>query len=128
LKAILDTHAFLWWLLADPRLSAMGRSVIEEPANDILVSAITGYEIAAKTTRGRLVLPGRPAAFVGSRVSSEGFVALSVNLEHAVRAGILPDIHRDPIDRILVAQAQIEGLPIITADPLIARYEVETIW
>ncbi len=128
MKAILDTHAFLWWLLADERLSAISRSVIEQPENDILVSAITGYEIASKATRGRLVLPGSPSAFVGSRVSSEGFAPLAVSLEHAVRAGILPDIHRDPFDRILIAQAQVEGLPILTADPLIAQYDVETIW
>lgn len=128
MRVILDSHAFLWWLLDDPQLSDSSREIIGQPENDIVVSAITGYELTAKAARGRIALPGNPATFVGSRLSSEGFVSLPIGLEHATRAAVLPDIHRDPFDRILVAQAQIEGLPILTADPLIARYDVETIW
>ncbi len=128
MQALLDTHAFLWWMADDPRLSAEARAVIGDGANDILVSAAVAYEIAIKVAAGRLDLPAQPEDYLPLRIESEGFEELPIALSHALRAAALPPIHRDPFDRLIVAQAQLEGLPILTVDPMIARYEVETIW
>jgi PIN domain nuclease of toxin-antitoxin system len=128
-RVLLDTHAFLAWSSAGgARLTERARDVLADAGTEVLLSAASGFEIATKATRGRLELPDDPRRFIPSRVARYGFHVLPISLEHAVRAGILPDIHRDPFDRILIAQAQVEGLPILTADPLIARYDVETIW
>jgi len=129
LRVLLDTHAFLAWTSAGgARLTPLARDVIADAETDVLLSAVSGFEIAAKAARGRLDLPEDAGRFVPSRVARHGFHVLPISLEHALRGGMLPDIHRDPFDRILIAQAQIEGLPILTADPMIARYDVETIW
>lgn len=126
---LLDTHAFLWWVSeSGSRLSDRAREVIATPGFIGLFSAASGYEIAAKVALGKLELPADPARYLPNRIAHHRFEVLPVALDHAVRAGLLPAIHRDPWDRILVAQAQAERIPIVTADPLIARYDVETIW
>jgi PIN domain nuclease of toxin-antitoxin system len=128
MRALLDTHTFLWWVLDAPRLSIECRRILEDGANEILLSAVSGYELAYKANVGRLTLPDAPEAYVRDRLEANGFGALAIDLGHALRAAGLPVIHRDPFDRLLVAQAQLEGLPIITADPAIAQYDVEVIW
>ena len=128
MRAILDTHAFLWWVLDIPRLSAEARSILEDGANELLFSAASAYELTIKAQSGRLALPEPADSYVPSRLAANAFEPLSIELAHALRAGALPAIHRDPFDRMLVAQAQIEGLPILTADPAISHYDVETIW
>jgi PIN domain nuclease of toxin-antitoxin system len=127
-RALLDTHAFLWWVLDSSALSDVGRDLMGDGRNDLYVSAASAMEIAIKARRGRLALPEPPESYVPSRLVSEGFTAMPVELGHALRVARLPDIHRDPFDRLLVAQAQVEGIPIVTADPAIAQYDVETIW
>jgi PIN domain nuclease of toxin-antitoxin system len=92
------------------------------------VSVVSALEISAEAARGRLELPDVANRYVPRVIERHGFTTLSVHLAHALRAGSLPDVHRDPFDRLLIAQAQVEGIPIITADPAIGRYEVETIW
>ena len=128
MRAILDTHAFLWWVLDVPRLSADARSLMSDGSNELLFSAASAYELTIKAQSGRLTLPETPDTYVPSRLAANAFEPLSIELAHALRAGMLPVIHRDPFDRMLVAQAQVEGLPILTADPAISRYDVETIW
>lgn len=128
MRALLDTHTFLWWVLDVPRLSADARSILEDGANELLFSAASAYELTIKAETGRLTLPEPAASYIPSRLAANAFESLSVELPHAVRAGSLPSIHRDPFDRMLVAQGQVEGLPILTADPAISRYDVETIW
>lgn len=128
MKALLDTHAFLWWVLDSPALSEASRELMGDGRNDLYLSAASAMEIAIKARRGRLALPEPPESYVPSRLVSEGFHALPVEIAHALRVARLPDIHRDPWDRLLVAQAQVEGIPIVTADPAIAQYDVETIW
>ncbi|HEX5149122.1 MAG TPA: type II toxin-antitoxin system VapC family toxin [Candidatus Limnocylindrales bacterium] len=128
MRAILDTHVFLWWVLDLPRLSVEARSIIQDGANELLFSTASAYELTIKAHNGRLSLPEPPDSYVPSRLAANAFESLSIELAHALRAGSLPAIHRDPFDRMLVAQAQIEGLPILTADPAISRYDVETIW
>jgi PIN domain nuclease of toxin-antitoxin system len=127
-RALLDTHTFLWWVLDVPRLSAESRTILEDGANELLFSAASAFEIALKARSGRLTLPESPEAYVPDRLIANSFTRLAIDLGHALRAGTLPWIHRDPFDRLLIAQAQMEGLPILTADPVISRYDVETIW
>jgi PIN domain nuclease of toxin-antitoxin system len=92
------------------------------------LSAASAWEIAIKVQTGRLHLPVSPAEFVPQHMQESGFGALPVQITHALRVHELPPLHRDPFDRLLVAQAQSENLPIITVDPLIRQYEVNTIW
>jgi PIN domain nuclease of toxin-antitoxin system len=127
-RALLDTHAFLWWVLDVPRLSADARSILEDGANELVFSTASAYELTIKSQSGRLTLPEPADSYVPSRLAANAFEAMTIELAHALRAGMLPPIHRDPFDRMLVAQAQVEGLPILTADPAISRYDVETIW
>jgi PIN domain nuclease of toxin-antitoxin system len=128
MRVLLDTHAFLWWLTEPERLSDRSRDVIGDESTAVHVSAVTAYELAYKAERGRLSLPERPGAYVTSRLASNGFDALGLTVLHALRAAELPAIHRDPFDRMLIAQAQSEGIALVTADPAITRYDVETIW
>jgi PIN domain nuclease of toxin-antitoxin system len=128
-RVLLDTHVFLWWVSeGGVRVSDRARELIATAETVSFFSAASAYEIAAKVSAGRLELPSSPWRYIPARVARHGFAVLPVDLEHALRAGELPAVHRDPWDRMLVAQAQLEGVPIVTADPLISRYEVETIW
>ena len=128
MKALLDTHAFLWWDLDDPHLSSLAAELIADGETEILVSAASLWEIALKVGHGRLELPGPVERYVPARLAKYRFGTMSVTGEHALRVARLPMIHRDPFDRLLIAQAQIEGLPIVTADPAIGRYDVHVIW
>jgi len=96
--------------------------------NDLVLSAATAWEIAIKHANGQLELPDRPEAYVALRMGLDDLDPLPIELSHALRAGTLPPIHRDPFDRLLVAQSQLEELPILTPDPNIARYRVSVIW
>lgn len=128
MRALLDAHAFIWWVLDSPKLSNESRRILADGENEIVVSVASAYEIVYKAGQGSLTLPDSPAEYVRSRIRENGFATLAIELNHAVRAGALPRIHGDPFDRMLVAQAQVEGIPILTADPAIARYDVEVIW
>jgi PIN domain nuclease of toxin-antitoxin system len=127
-RALLDSHTFIWWVLDAPQLSGRCRAILSDVSNDILMSVASSYEIAYKAERGRLTLPEPPAEYLRDRLAANAFGSLAIEMPHALRAASLPAIHGDPIDRIIVAQAQIESIPILTADPAIGRYEVETIW
>jgi PIN domain nuclease of toxin-antitoxin system len=128
MKILLDTHAFLWWITDDRRLSPRAREVISNDENELFVSATTGWEIAIKVRIGRLELPDDPERFVPEQLRINTFKPLSVGMDHALHVSILPDHHRDPFDRMLIAQAQVEGMPIVSADPNIEKYQVEVIW
>ncbi len=129
MKVLLDAHALLWWVTAGgSRLSERARAVIGDASTDGLVGAGVLYEIAIKAQIGRLELPASADVYLPRLLRRYDFGVLAVEEAHALRAGALPMIHRDPWDRLLVAQAQIDNLPIITADPAIAQYDVETIW
>jgi PIN domain nuclease of toxin-antitoxin system len=129
LRILLDTHAFLWWASeGGARLSDRARDLLSDGATDVALSIASVWEIAIKVGGGRLVLPDAVERYVPDRLRHHGFELMSIELPHAFRAGALPHIHSDPFDRMLIAQAQIEGIPIITADAAINRYDVETIW
>jgi PIN domain nuclease of toxin-antitoxin system len=127
-KVLIDTHAFLWWDVDDGRLSERARSVLRDGANDVLISAASVWEVAIKAAKGRLDLPGDLHAYVADRLRRYRWTALAIDERHAVRAAGLPMIHADPFDRMLVAQSQVEGIPLVSSDPAITRYDVETIW
>jgi PIN domain nuclease of toxin-antitoxin system len=128
MRALLDTHAFLWWNLDDPQLSQTAREFISSGRNDVFVSATSAWEIAIKAAKGRLLLPETPDRYVAGRIRQHRFSALPIELSHALQVYGLPPLHSDPFDRLLVAQSQLESMPIITADTDIPRYEVDVIW
>jgi len=123
-RLLVDTHALLWWLTDDPGLSAAAREALAEPANDVLVSAASIWEIAIKRALGKLTAPDDLPA----RIEAQGFDWLAVNAEHAWRVRELPAHHRDPFDRLLVAQCLVEQLPIVSADPRFGAYGVDARW
>lgn len=112
----------------DPRLSRRARELIADGANQLFFSAASGWEIAIKAQLGRLQLTNTPARFIPEQLAVNAIEVLPVQLSHALRVFSLPPHHRDPFDRLLVAQAQLEVLPILTADPQLARYAVRVIW
>ncbi len=120
MRLLLDTHAFLWWETNDAHLPETLRSAIASPRNEVLVSAVTVWEIAIKRASGKLIF----GQAVGKAIEAHGFLPLSITVEHAELAGTLPQFHRDPFDRLLVAQAQLEGLVLATVDEQILRYQV----
>lgn len=128
MRLLLDTHAFLWAVMGSDRLSGRARDLIDDAGTECCLSAASAYEIAVKAAKGHLVLPEDPDTYIRTRVATMRLQPLPVTLEHAAAAAMLPLIHADPWDRLLVAQARLEAVPILTADRLIQRYEVETIW
>lgn len=127
MRILLDTHCWLWMLLASDRFTPEGRAHITTPENELLLSAGSVWEIAIKHALGRLRLPMEPAEYVPNRLAATGIVSLAIDYRHALRVGQLPRHHRDPFDRVLIAQAQVEGIPILTSDPHFARYDVEVL-
>ena len=128
MRALLDTHTFLWWNLDDPQLSETARMFITKGDNEIFLSAASAWEIAIKAAKGRLILPERPDQYVADRMRLHRFSALPIELSHALEVYRLPAIHQDPFDRLLIAQSQLEDLPILTIDPEIGLYQVNVIW
>ena len=128
MRALLDTHAFLWWIADSARLSAVARDVISDEANDILVSAASAWEIATKFRIGKL--PGAEAVALdfAAQISGQGFEELAIDVSEAGRAGRLPGPHRDPFDRMLVAQALLRELPVVSVDSVFDRYGVSRLW
>lgn len=120
MRLLLDTQVLLWWLDGDRRLGADAVARIEQDETDVYVSAATAWEIAVKRAAGKLVAPFDVAA----ELEAEGFLPLGITVEHGVAAGGLPLHHTDPFDRMLVAQAQTEGMWLVTADAAIQRYDV----
>ena len=121
-RLLLDTHAFVWCLSEVPKLAEGARAAIADPRNEVFVSAITGWEVAVKRAKGRMTAPDNLSAMVDEK----GFTHLPLTFHHAEQAGNLPMHHRDPFDRFLIAQAQAEGLVLVTRDARIPLYGVRT--
>jgi PIN domain nuclease of toxin-antitoxin system len=128
MRVLVDTHAFLWWINDDPQLSESVRQIIGNAENVLYFSAASGWEIAIKYRLGKLELPAEPESFVIQEIQSNRFRPLPIELNHALHTYSLPMLHRDPFDRVLIAQSQLESLPILTVDRAIRQYEVATIW
>jgi PIN domain nuclease of toxin-antitoxin system len=129
MRILLDTHCWLWWVSEPERLREAARNQIADGRNTILLSAASSWEIAIKYALGKLPLPEPPEDFVPKRLSRDAILGLPVEHLHALRVAALPDHHRDPFDRLLIAQAQVEGIPIMTVDPQFRLYDqIEIIW
>jgi PIN domain nuclease of toxin-antitoxin system len=122
-KVLLDTHVLLWWLAAEPVLPKSARDVIADPDTVVVVSAATAWEIAIKRAKGRLEAPDD----LGGALRDNAFENLPITVEHALAAGALPWHHADPFDRMLIAQAQLESLTLVTADPHFSAYSVDVL-
>lgn len=128
MKLLLDTHALLWWLFDDPQLSNMARTVMADANNHIYVSSASAWEISTKHRIGKLPDIGDIPERLPYYLRKERFEVLPISLEHALYAGKLHGPHRDPFDRMLMAQSGLEKLPVVTRDPVFAEYRVHTIW
>ena len=128
MKLLLDTHAFLWWLDSDARLSHKARALIADPRGEVFVSIATVWEIAIKAALGQLEMPVDLGGFLRRQLQSNGFASLPITFDHAVAVRDLPPHHRDPFDRLLACQSRIEGLPLVSADSTIAAYGADVVW
>lgn len=128
MRILLDTHALLWWLEDTPALSAHARAVIGDPGTAVLVSTASIWEVAIKARLGRLDVPDDLEGFFTRQLSENGFDVLPVHLRHAALVRHLDDHHRDPFDRLLVAQARCEVVPLISKDQWLQAYDVEVLW
>ncbi|MEZ4863593.1 MAG: type II toxin-antitoxin system VapC family toxin [Caldilineaceae bacterium] len=131
MRVLLDTHTFLWWIDNDSRLSAQVGEIIRDGANEVLFSAASSWEIAIKAQLGKLALPTNSATledFIIDQLAKNAFHILPIQLEHTLQVYGLPLHHRDPFDRVLVAQSQVENVSILTDDPRIRRYNAQVIW
>lgn len=128
MRLLLDTQAFLWAISAPERLRRSVRRALEDEANEVFVSAASAWEIAIKVRLERLRLPDDPQRFVPEQMAENALQPLPVQIRHALRVFDLPDVHRDPFDRLLVAQAVVEDLVLVTGDPQLRRYPVRVLW
>lgn len=128
MRLLLDTHVFLWWILEDRRLSQSAESLIRDTGNDLILSAVSGWEIAIKTSLGRLSLPADPSTFIPDQIRLNDLSTMDVRMHHTLAVHNLPPHHADPFDRLLVAQSVTERVPLLTRDAAFAQYDIETIW
>ncbi len=127
MRILLDTQVWLWMLAAPERLSEPSRGLVVATDNELLLSAASAWEITIKYGLGKLRLPEAPGDLIPRLMTRTGITPLPVHHRHALHVATLPPRHRDPFDRLLVAQAQLEGLPILTADRSFELYDVETL-
>ena len=128
MRLLLDTHAFLWWLTDSPRLSVPARQAIADETNEVLVSAASAWEITTKHRLGRLPNSEAVASDVKGVIARQDFDELPIIVEDAARAGALPGPHRDPFDRLLIAQALLGNLVLVSNETLFDRYGVRRLW
>lgn len=127
MQVLLDTNAWLWMASDSDRLGLEARRLIVDPETELILSAVSAWEISIKWALGKLTLPVPPEAFVAASLREGGLARRDIRFEDVTRVATLPPIHNDPFDRLLVAQAQSGVLPVLTGDPMIARYGVATI-
>lgn len=128
MRVLLDTATFLWLVLDAPQLSETARNEVTDPGNEVLLSAVSAWEIAVKHRLGRLPLPEDPRLLVPRARDAHGIGSMAFDEESALQLGVLPDLHRDPFDRMLVCQAIVHGMAIATPDEAIRAYPVRTLW
>src|SRR5262245_28236411 len=126
--ALLDTHALIWWVEGDERISRQLRRMLGQPGEDIYVSAATAWELATKVRIGKLKAPKALLGNFVEAIEMLGFRSLPIALRHGYDAGQLPGVHRDPFDRMLAAQARAEGLALVSRDPAFEVLGVKTVW
>ena len=128
MKLLLDTHAFLWWVEGAPAVGQRARAAVSNPDNEVLLSIASCWELAIKLSLGKLRLTRSLDRFIPEQLTLNGFSLLDVELRHVVRVADLPFRHRDPFDRLLVAQALEDGLAVVSADRVFRKYGVTLVW
>lgn len=128
MRLLLDTHALLWWYSDDPALPQSCRKLIAQSDSSVFVSAVSAWEISTKFRRGRLSSASELVQDFGGYLDQEGFLSLPVSYDHGIRAGMLPGPHQDPFDRMLIAQAEIEKLFIVSNEKIFDQYGVRRVW
>lgn len=128
MKILLDTHCWLWWIAEPGRLKEGVRRQIADRKNEIYLSAVSSWEIAIKYSLGRLALPEPPVDFVPKRLARDAISPLPIQHIHALYVSRLPHHHKDPFDRLIICQAMIERIPILTVDPQFEPYDVKILW
>jgi PIN domain nuclease of toxin-antitoxin system len=127
-NVLIDTHCWLWANAAPSRLNEKARAILEDGSSSIYLSAASSWEISIKVSLGKLRLPEPPEVYVPKRMADQAIGSLPIEHVHALRVAALPQHHKDLFDRMIVAQALIEGMPILTADQQITLYDVRVIW
>jgi PIN domain nuclease of toxin-antitoxin system len=128
MRLLLDTHAFLWFITGDPKLSSTAERAIRDGTNELLLSVASVWEMAIKVRLDRLPIPQPLDSFVPLQLEINRISLLPIELQHTFEIARLPLHHRDPFDRLLIGQAMVETIPIISADDAFASYEVEVMW
>ena len=127
-RLLLDTHAFLWWVNDDPKLAPKAKRAIASIKNECYVSAASCWEMAIKASLGKLRFSKSAEPFISEQLAANGFILLPIELRHAASVEHMPFHHRDPFDRLIIAQAITEKLAIVTADTIFAKYGVSILW
>ncbi|MDZ7656963.1 MAG: type II toxin-antitoxin system VapC family toxin [Sulfurimicrobium sp.] len=128
MRLLLDTHVFLWWVNDAPELSAKARAAIRKGQNECFLSVASAWEMAVKVSTGKLALSQSVERFIPEQLAANGFRLLEIDFRHAARVESLPFHHRDPFDRLLVAQAMSEKMTVISADAALSEYGIKRIW
>jgi PIN domain nuclease of toxin-antitoxin system len=127
-RMLLDTHSFLWFVTEDAKLSAVAERLIADAANEPILSAACVWEIAIKVSIGRLPIPAPIESFIPEQLRINRISLLPIELKHLFEITRMPLHHRDPFDRMLIAQAIVEGLPVVGADPAFDKYPIQRLW
>ncbi|VAX25781.1 Death on curing protein, Doc toxin [hydrothermal vent metagenome] len=128
MKILLDTHVFLWWITDDDKLSELAREIMGDGKNTLFLSAASTWEIAIKARIGRLKIPDPPDRFIAEQVYQNAIQALPIQISHSLHVYHLPPHHEDPFDRLLIVQAELENLTLLSADQQMGKYDVKVIW
>ncbi len=128
MKYLLDTHAFLWFVSDDGELSSKARAIIKNSKNEVFFSAVSAWELSIKIKLGRLTIEEELEPFIIKQLSENNFSTLSITLFHSIYTSKLPGIHKDPFDRMLIAQSIIENMSLISKDKNIKKYKVPVVW
>jgi PIN domain nuclease of toxin-antitoxin system len=127
-RLLLDTHALLWWLAEPERLSAKAHAAIQDSSNQVLVSAASAWELATKVRLGKLEIVSQLLAELPEVLTSQGFDLLPIQFSHGLRAGGYQQLHRDPFDRLLAAQAELEQLTLVSLDSALQAFPCQLLW
>lgn len=128
MRVLLDTHSFLWFVLGDAKLGRQARTLIESSANEKFISPASYWEIAVTISIGKYILPQPYGEFMGKAIDGSGFIILPIAPIHAAALTNLPFHHRDPFDRMMIAQAIVEGMPIVSCDQAFDAYPLTRVW
>lgn len=128
MRILLDTAPFLWWITDSDRLSVRARELLRDADHDVWLSVVSSWELVIKAALGRVTLPENPEQFIPQQVAVNGFQVLPIHLRHTLRVAALPSHHGDPFDRLLVAQALVEGFTLLSGDRQLKRYPAPIVW